>query len=256
MPKILVLYHSTYGYTEQLAAAAAIGARSVPGAEVAVRRVPGAMTYRTAATQGGASTPGRRAPIARPEDVSRYDAIMIGTPVREGRMSGQLADFLDHASRLCGPNRLSGKVGSAFTAPALRPGGKDTLLFSVLSPTLHIGSAMLHLGMVIVGLPCNQANPGPIDEVRAHGMSAAGKSAGNGISRQPSPAELALIRRQGRKVAEVAVALARPFRDSAFAAPVAARPAANSAVNNPALPEQRQYSHRSGAGPGEATLSQ
>ena len=40
MPKVLVLYYSSYGHIEQMADAIAEGARSVPGTEVAVKRVP------------------------------------------------------------------------------------------------------------------------------------------------------------------------------------------------------------------------
>jgi NAD(P)H dehydrogenase (quinone) len=40
MTKILVLYYSSYGHIEQMAAAEAEGARSVPGVDVVVKRVP------------------------------------------------------------------------------------------------------------------------------------------------------------------------------------------------------------------------
>jgi multimeric flavodoxin WrbA len=38
MAKVLVVYYSTYGHVEQLAEAAAEGARAVVGSEVAVKR--------------------------------------------------------------------------------------------------------------------------------------------------------------------------------------------------------------------------
>ena len=40
MPRILVLYHSTYGHIEAMAEAVAEGARSVEGAMVDIKRVP------------------------------------------------------------------------------------------------------------------------------------------------------------------------------------------------------------------------
>ena len=40
MPKVLVLYHSTYGHTERMAQAIAEGAREVEGAVVDIKRVP------------------------------------------------------------------------------------------------------------------------------------------------------------------------------------------------------------------------
>ena len=40
MPRVLVLYHSTYGHVETMAEAIAEGARSVAGCEVDIKRVP------------------------------------------------------------------------------------------------------------------------------------------------------------------------------------------------------------------------
>jgi NAD(P)H dehydrogenase (quinone) len=43
MPKLLVLYYSTYGHVETMANAVAEGARSVAGVEVTLKRVPETM---------------------------------------------------------------------------------------------------------------------------------------------------------------------------------------------------------------------
>src|ERR1700675_3471002 len=43
MVKVLVLYHSMYGHIETMAQSVAEGARSVPGVEVTVKRVPETM---------------------------------------------------------------------------------------------------------------------------------------------------------------------------------------------------------------------
>ena len=43
MPKLLVLYYSTYGHVETMANAIAEGARSVAGVEVTLKRVPETM---------------------------------------------------------------------------------------------------------------------------------------------------------------------------------------------------------------------
>ncbi len=40
MAKVLVLYYSAYGHVERMAQAVAEGARSVPGTDVSVKRVP------------------------------------------------------------------------------------------------------------------------------------------------------------------------------------------------------------------------
>ncbi len=43
MPKLLVLYYLTYGHVEMMANAIAEGARSVPGVDVTLKRVPETM---------------------------------------------------------------------------------------------------------------------------------------------------------------------------------------------------------------------
>jgi NAD(P)H dehydrogenase (quinone) len=43
MPRLLVLYYSTYGHVETPASSIADGARSVAGVEVTLKRVPGTM---------------------------------------------------------------------------------------------------------------------------------------------------------------------------------------------------------------------
>lgn len=90
--KILVLYYSTHGHIETMAEAVANGARST-GAKVIVKRVPESMPD-DVARQVGAKI-NQPAEIATPDELAEYDAIIIGTPTRFGRMSGQMANFLD-----------------------------------------------------------------------------------------------------------------------------------------------------------------
>src|SRR5690348_12834605 len=88
MTKVLVLYYSTYGHVETMAEAVAAGARSVPGTEVTVKRVPELMPPEVA-RQAGAKLD-QAASIAKPEELANYDAIIFGTPTRYGNMAGQM----------------------------------------------------------------------------------------------------------------------------------------------------------------------
>jgi len=78
MAKVLVLYYSTYGHIETMAGAVAEGARSVPGTEVTVKRVPELMPE-DVARQAGPKLD-QAAPVATPAELSDYDAIIFGTP--------------------------------------------------------------------------------------------------------------------------------------------------------------------------------
>jgi NAD(P)H dehydrogenase (quinone) len=199
MAKVLVLYYSTYGHVERMAEAAAEGARSVPGTEVTVKRVPELMPPDVAKAAGAKLD--QKAPVAQPLELADYDAIMIGTPTRYGRMPGQMANFLDQTGSLWAQGKLNGKVGSAFTSTATQHGGQETTLFSVITN-------LLHFGMVVVGLPYSAAGQMRIDEITGGSPYGATTIAGGKGERQPSQNEIDLVKFQGRHVAEIAAKLA------------------------------------------------
>lgn len=87
MAKVLVLYYSMYGHIETMAHAVAEGANRVDGVEVVVKRVPETMQAEAFAKAGGKT---QNAPVATPQELADYDAIIFGTPTRFGNMSGQM----------------------------------------------------------------------------------------------------------------------------------------------------------------------
>jgi NAD(P)H dehydrogenase (quinone) len=195
--KVLVLYYSTYGHIETMADAVAAGAREA-GASVDIRRVP--ETVSDEAARAGHFKLDQAAPIATVAELETYDAIIIGTPTRYGRMSSQMATFLDQTGGLWMRGALNGKVGAAFTSTASQHGGQETTLFSIITN-------LLHLGLLVVGLP--YSFQGQLKLVEVTGGSPYGATtiaAGDG-SRQPSENELAGARFQGRQVAELAAKL-------------------------------------------------
>jgi len=200
MAKVLVLYYSTYGHVETLAEAVAEGARSVPGTAVTLKRVPELMPPEVA-RQAGAKLD-QKAPIANPLELADYDAIIVGTPTRYGRMSGQMANFLDQTGALWLQGKLNGKVGSAFSSTASQHGGQETTLFSIITN-------LFHLGLVVVGLPYSAQGLLRLDEITGGTPYGATTIAGGKGERQPSANELELARFQGRHVAEITAALLR-----------------------------------------------
>jgi NAD(P)H dehydrogenase (quinone) len=194
MPKVLVLYYSTYGHIEAMAAAIAEGARSA-SAIVDIKRV--AETVPEEIAKANHFKLGQEAPIARIDDLANYDAIIIGTPTRFGRISSQMASFLDQAGGLWMRGTLNGKVGSVFTSTATQHGGQETTLLSVIAN-------LLHFGMVVVGLPYSFQGQMRLDEVSGGSPYGATTIAGGDGSRRPSENELAGARHQGQTVAETA----------------------------------------------------
>ncbi|MBA3863599.1 MAG: NAD(P)H:quinone oxidoreductase, partial [Erythrobacter sp.] len=116
MTKVLVLYYSSYGHIEAMAAAVADGAASVPGTEVVVKRVP-ELVPDDVATASGIKLD-QAAPIATPDELADYDAIIFGTPTRFGNMAAQMRNFLDQTGGLWFTKALVGKVGSVFVSTA------------------------------------------------------------------------------------------------------------------------------------------
>ena len=194
MAKVLVLYHSAYGHIETLADAVAEGARGVEGVTVDVRRVP-----ETAPPEVGASAhfkTDQAAPLATVDELVDYDAVIIGSGTRYGRMSSQMAAFWDQTGPLWAKGAFNGKVGSAFTSTGGQHGGQETTLTA-------IHTSFFHLGMIVVGLPYSYPGLFELDTVQGGTPYGASTIAGGKGERRPTENELGGARFQGRHVAEI-----------------------------------------------------
>jgi NAD(P)H dehydrogenase (quinone) len=197
MPKVLVLYYSSYGHIEAMAQAIAEGARSA-GAEVDIKRVPETVPEDVA--RGANFKLDQAAPVAAMAELEHYDAIIVGTGTRFGRISSQMASFLDQAGGLWSRGALNGKVGAAFTSTGTQHGGQETTLFSIITN-------LLHFGMTIVGLPYSFAGQTSLDEIVGGAPYGATTITGGDGARWPSEIELAGARHQGELVAKTAAKL-------------------------------------------------
>lgn len=196
MAKVLVLYYSSYGHIETMAAAVAEGARAVPGTEVTVKRVPETVPEEVARKSGYKLD--QAYPVMQDaNELAQYDAIVLGTPTRFGVMAGQMKSFLDQAGGLWAQGKLVGKVGAVFTSTATQHGGQESTILST-----H--TLLLHLGMVVVGLPYAFQGQMGVTEVMGNSPYGASTIAHSDGSRQPSAVELDGARFQGRHVAELA----------------------------------------------------
>lgn len=200
MTKILVLYYSSYGHIETMAQAVAEGARQVPGAEVVVKRVPETAPLDVA--KAAHFKLDQAAPIATVNELPEYDAIIIGTPTRYGRMASQMASFLDQTGGLWFQDKLVGKVGSVFSSTASQHGGQETTITSTIVN-------LMHFGMIIVGLPYSEKRLTDISTVNGGTPYGATTIANGDGSRMPSEAELEMAKFQGRHVADVTAALVK-----------------------------------------------
>jgi NAD(P)H dehydrogenase (quinone) len=194
MSKVLILYYSAYGHIETMANAVAEGAREA-GAQVDVKRVPETVPDEIA--RNAHFKLDQPAPVATIQELANYDAIIVGSGTRFGRISSQMAAFLDQAGGLWVRGALHGKVGGVFTSTGTQHGGQEMTLFSMITN-------LLHFGMVIVGLDYGYAGQMTLEEITGCSPYGATTIAGGDGSRQPTANELQGARYQGCKIAEVA----------------------------------------------------
>lgn len=194
MAKVLVLYYSSFGHMEQMAKAAAEGAREA-GAEVTLKRVPELVPLEVA--KASHYKLDQEAEVATPAELETYDAIIVGSATRYGAVAAQMKNFLDQTGPLWARGALLDKVGSVMVSTATQHGGAELALLSTQA-------SLQHHGMIIV--PLSYAYQGQMgnDVVRGgapYGMTTT--SDGDG-SRQPSAQELEGAHFQGKRVAEIA----------------------------------------------------
>lgn len=197
MAKVLVLYYSTWGHMEQMAKAAAEGARDA-GAEVSLKRAPELVPE--AVAKAAYYKLEQDAPIADPLELENYDAILLGVSTRYGAMAAQMKNFIDQTGPLWARGALLDKVGSVMVSTATQHGGAEIAL--ITSQVF-----MQHHGMIIVPLSYAYQGQSGNDVVRGgapYGMTTTSDTDG---SRQPSAQELEGAKFQGRRVAEIAAKL-------------------------------------------------
>jgi NAD(P)H dehydrogenase (quinone) len=198
MAKVLVLYYSSYGHIMKMAEAVAEGARGA-GAEVDIRRVAETVPE-DLARQSHYLLDQPYPVLENVNELANYDAIIVGTGTRYGRMTSQMAAFWDKTGGLWARGGLIGKVGGAFTSTASQHGGQETTLFSIITN-------LLHHGLSIVGLDYGFQGQMGVDEVRGGSPYGATTIAGGDGSRQPHAEELDGARYQGKRIAETAAKL-------------------------------------------------
>jgi NAD(P)H dehydrogenase (quinone) len=125
MARILLLYDSRGGLTEELADA-----------------------VETGILQAGAECVRRRVEDATQADLLLVDGYVVGSPNWSG-ITGKLKEWFDYSGDLWESGELEGRPAGAFTAGYSRSGGIEATL-------LQLAHLLLAHGMVFVGLPWSE----------------------------------------------------------------------------------------------------
>jgi NAD(P)H dehydrogenase (quinone) len=171
--RVLIAYHSVSGNTEKMAQGVSDGATSVAGTTVDLKRV---------------------SDVAM-EDLLSADAVIVGSPVYFGNVSGDVKTFLDNWLLKFGVFRdakMRNKVAAAFVTGAAISNGKETAMQA-------IHAALLINQMVIVSAG---------GAFGAYGASATTGPDSPGIDDK----ELETARALGKRVAEFAGIIRRGSR--------------------------------------------
>ena len=160
---VLVTYHSATGNTEKMAQGVAEGAKAVSGTSVVLKRVGEVIG----------------------DDLLSADAVIVGSPVYGGNMSGQVKTFFDNWGPKFGLGTATGKmrnkVGAAFATGGSISSGKEVTMLTILL------SMLSHQMIVIRGASATTGPDSP------------------GIDAK----EIAEARDLGKRVAEVAALVKR-----------------------------------------------
>ena len=148
--KILIVYHSLYGHTLQLARAVEEGVKSVSGVEAVFRRAPEfPHTEKELEAGEGYATKiwgeQKRVPVCTVEDF-RHDGLLMGSPTRFGNMTAQMKALIDSLASLWLSGAMEGKPAGVFTSTTSTHGVQETTCVTMMIP-------LIHLGMLIVGVP-------------------------------------------------------------------------------------------------------
>ena len=201
---IYIVFFSIKGHIYKLAEAVAEGARSVDGASVKIFRAADIVPDKVLEKRGSTNARNSFAhiPIIAASELAAADAVIFGTPTKTGTMASPMRSLLDETGSLWADGALNGKVGSVFTSTMGHEGGHESALTS-----FHV--TLLHLGMIIVGVPYCENRLLSMQTVSGrtpYGIS--GIVGSDGILR-PDETEIGIARFQGQHVAEITRLLSR-----------------------------------------------
>lgn len=205
--EVVVVFYSMYTHTWTLAQAIKSGCEEVDNVNCRLYMVP--ETYDADRIKKVRADKAKEAmkdveiltADLRREVLPKCDALIIGSPTRFGNPCSQILSFLEDLGGMWFENVMVGKVGSVFGGSGTQHGGQESTL-------IHLQSTLMHLGLVVVGLPYS------CELLRDKGKEVSGGTpygatylAGFTSARPVSSQEKAMAKYQGRHVATIARSL-------------------------------------------------
>lgn len=201
--KLLIVYYRTYGNVYHMAELVAEGARQVPGVEPVIRKVPELIPDSVIESRDDMRA-GRDAqkdvPLVTKQDFEEAGAFAFGTPTRFGNVSAQLKNQIDQLTSLWLQGKFEGKPAGVFVSTGSLHGGQETTILTLMAP-------LLHLGMVLVGVPYSVQEL--FTTTGGGSPYGPGHIAGGDNQRAVDEKEATICRAFGKRLAEIGLKLAK-----------------------------------------------
>ena len=140
--RILVLYDSLNGHTENMAYAIASGVHGHNHAEAILRSVPPIRAINEAHPPEVFLAKSQRVDLS---EIAHYDGLILGCPISFGNMSAAMKSFIDQTGTHWFSGTMVNKPFSLFASQTENCPGDETALLSMMLPFIHHG--MLHVGV-------------------------------------------------------------------------------------------------------------
>ena len=202
---VLTVYYTMYGHTLTLANSVHEGVNGVDGVRGVLRRAAEFDAVDKIIDKNdfarGVREQQQDVPVCTVDDLRQADGVVFGSPTRYGNMTAQMKQLIDSTAELWMNGEMEGKPAGVFTSTASTHGGQETTLLTMMAP-------LLHLGMIIVGVP--YSTPGMIHtEARGGTPYGASTIAGPEGELNPTEEDLKIAMVLGRRVAETTLKLRR-----------------------------------------------
>ena len=149
--RILIVYYSVHGATEQMARLIARGVESIDEVQAKLRTVPAITKHDDQTLHSDQTTiPKEGPPYVTLDELAECDGLVLGSPTHFGNMAAPLKHLLDQTTSLWLSGALVGKPAGVFTSTSSMHGGQETTLISMMLP-------LFHHGMILCGLPYTES---------------------------------------------------------------------------------------------------
>jgi len=193
-PKVAIVIYSMYGHIARLAEAVKAGIEST-GGSVTIFQIPETLPDEVLAKMHAPQKPDYK--VITPQELSTFDAFLLGIPTRYGNFPAQWKAFWDSTGGLWASGGLYGKYAGVFISTAGHGGGQESTAIASMSTFAHHGIVYVPFGYAkAFGQLTN------LTEVHGGSPWGAGTFAASDGSRQPSALELEIATIQGKSFYE------------------------------------------------------